>query len=285
MIKLHQIIQKFPEFSKKYICAIVSDMSKVINNILSPFYTISEDPIFILGNQRSGTTIISNLLAYISNISIQSDLKNINRSYEQYIDFSNNIDFNEFIHKNKFEFSKKIIKEPNLTPFFNKIYKKFPQSKYIMIVRDPRSNIRSILDRNKIPGDLTKLNKSDKKEILFSWNLVFGEQLFGGDYYIDTLAKRWKEFTDIYLENRDKIVLVRYEDFIKDKVGCIKNLAESIKLPLKNKIENKVDKQYQSSGQNRGVNWIDFYGENNLRTIENICTENMQKLGYEKSDL
>jgi hypothetical protein len=103
-----------------------------------------------------------------------------------------------------------------------------------------------------------------------------------GENYIDLLAERWKRAAAIYRENRDAMDLVRFEDFLDDKVRVICRLAETLDLEPVRDISDKVDVQFQPRG-NRDVSWLEFFGAHNLRRIERICCHEMAELGYATS--
>jgi hypothetical protein len=148
-------------------------------------------------------------------------------------------------------------------------------------MRDPRDNLRSILDRLELPGHKKCLREGDTTDIDPVWQLVLdGEWMgLGGEQYIDRLAARWARAAQIYLEYEEEFCLVRYEDFLEDKVGEIVGLTERLGLEQKHDIRDKVDVQYQPRG-NRSVDWNTFFGEANLLRIEKRCGPFMKELGY-----
>ena len=101
------------------------------------------------------------------------------------------------------------------------------------------------------------------------------------DHYVGMLAARWQRVANTYLEHAGDIELIRYEDFCADKVTAIEDLATRLGLPRKNRIEHEVNTQYQSRGSNRGVDWEEFFGTENLARIEARCVDEMRALGYE----
>ena len=48
----------------------------------------------------------------------------------------------------------------------------------------------------------------------------------------------------------------------------------------KEDISDKVNVQYQGYGRNRDKSWDQFYSQENLQKIEEMCAEGMEKLGY-----
>jgi hypothetical protein len=100
-----------------------------------------------------------------------------------------------------------------------------------------------------------------------------------GENYIELLAKRWKRAAAVYRENRDAMHLVRFEDFLDDKVRTIDSLAVSLNLNPVEDISDQVDVQFQPRG-NRDISWMNFFGEDNLRRIDTTCSPEMEALGY-----
>jgi len=116
-----------------------------------------------------------------------------------------------------------------------------------------------------------------------AWATVIDSSWMGidADQYIEMLAARWQKAANIYLQNEENIELIRYEDFCADKVAAIEDLSTRLDLPRKNGIENEVDTQFQPRGSNRGVDWEEFFGAENLARIEARCVDEMRALGYE----
>jgi hypothetical protein len=270
--KAHAIIKKLV-----IICNIIVIKWKSRNVVINPC------PIFVLGNQKSGTSIIAALLAEITELSLSLDLKieylSKRKSYPLVLNGEKN--FSQLIERNKLDFSRDIIKEANLTIFFDNLKSHFPQSQYVFVLRNPKDNIRSILNRLDIPGDLSYLGSERKKEIPFGWQQILdGVWLEShGKNYIEVLSERWNFLADIYLKNTDKIILIRYEDFIVDKVGEITRLAKKLGLNPVIDISQMVDIQYQPKG-NRNVNLESFFGQRNLMQIEQLCGDRMKLFQY-----
>tara|TARA_B100000902_G_scaffold33428_2_gene40090 strand:+ start:8334 stop:9182 length:849 start_codon:yes stop_codon:yes gene_type:complete len=254
-----------------------------IYKIKKNFKKKSKSPIFILGNQKSGTSVIASLLGEMTQEKTSVDLLYSGYKYNLLRDWkSKKIDTKKFISKNLVEFSAKIIKEPHLSVFFDELLIEYPKSNFIMVIRNPFDNIRSILDRLKIEGNINKLNENQKSNFFHSWNLLLNNEWIGGDksQYIEVLAERWNIITNTFLQNNDKIILIKYEDFIKNKINEIENLSIKLNLENKNSIEHLLKKQYQPKGKNKNVDLINFYGKENYEKIKNICNKNMIKLGY-----
>jgi len=251
---------------------------KKINKNLFPI----KKRIYILGNQKSGTTIISKLIEQATGLPTLHDFPP--KYYEALSLLSGNkINFKQFYKLAKKEFIyNQIIKEPQLTFSFSELKKVHKKSKVVIIIRDPRDNIRSILNRVNLRGDLQNVDIS-KLDIIEAWKSILYSKNIGvtSSEYIDNLANRWNIIVKIYEQNKNDIILVRYEDFLKNKKGFIEQLCKYLEIKYKYDISKKTEIQYQSKG-NRNVAWIDFFGKENLSRINNICKEGISNFNYEK---
>ncbi len=100
-----------------------------------------------------------------------------------------------------------------------------------------------------------------------------------GNTYVEKLAHRWKLGTELYLKHQDRIRLIRYEDFVADKIGSISKLLTELGLEPLYSIVDWVDVQFQPRGD-REVSWESFFGHHNLQRIEAICAVEMEQFGY-----
>ena len=92
------------------------------------------------------------------------------------------------------------------------------------------------------------------------------------------MANRWNYVVNSYLSNSDHIVLVKYEDFLKNKAEFIQKLIKEINLDYLQDIKYKTEIQYQKKGTS-DVDLSKFFGDN-YEKIERICKINMNKIGY-----
>lgn len=249
-----------------------------LRNMLSKPQTA---PVFVLGNQKSGTSAIAALLARACGRSVALDmLMEVNRPLFQRVP-SGALSFADYVHANRWEFSHDIVKEPNLTFLYPELARAFPDSRVVFILRDPRDNIRSLLDGIGIPGDLARLQARHTEPLNAGWRLVLDGSWCGieGEHYIDQLAARWNRCAEIYCANREKLVLCRYEDFRSDKLGEVTRLAGAVGLAIEHDVSGEVDRQYQTRG-NRSVSWEEFFGSENLARIEVSCESGIREFGY-----
>ena len=249
-------------------------------SLLYPFFRLHPHPIFFVGNQKSGTTAISRLFAIHTGKSCATWLPGFSQQLLQQIQ-DKKIPLRDAIwHYGKIEFSRSVIKECNLTLFLDELHELYPHAPTVFIVRDPRDNIRSILNYLEIPGNLDDLlpmfipKSSEWQHILDnSWLHLPAEN------YITSLASRWAYTTSFYLKAPDKYLLLRYEDFLKNKTTTIDTLGALLAPGTSHPIRSWLEYPFQPRSAYR-ANWIDFFGSKNLQHIESICAEGIHAFGY-----
>ncbi len=255
----------------------------LVRNRLS---TVHEKPVVLLGNQKSGTTAVAALLAALTGETAALDLMREAYSPRLAAVKAGEISFSQLIQRNRFSFSRRIIKEPQLTPFYDELRASIPQARIGVIVRDPRDNLRSIFDFLGLSPDGEQV-RPGKRPGSPSWRLVLDGRWLGipaGDQ-LEQAAHRWNLCADVALEPRGEIVVVRYEDFVVDKYGVTAALARAVGLTVvRASLPRSVaERAYQPRGEHRGQSPIEFFGPENLRRIEAICGDRMKRLGYEPS--
>jgi len=251
--------------------------SLLLNGLAKP----NPNPIFILGNQKSGTTAIAKLMAHAAGLSITSDLRGLYQPAQTQL-HCGELSVRDFVLKNRVDFSRDIVKEPGLTFLARELLICFPGARYVFIQRDPRSNIRSILNRLDLPGNLNQLPDADFNRLTVEWQLVLDGKWLGldGRNYAEMLAQRWNLAAQVKQQIPDAVV-IHYETFCADKVGTIRSLLRNIDLEWKNDIDSIMNVQFQPRG-NSQITWDQFFGAN-LGLIEAQCRDQMKQFGYEHS--
>jgi hypothetical protein len=251
------------------------------SRILSLFSNINKNIVLVLGNQRSGTTAIAAILAAYGDLRLTSDIQSMTSAELKKL-ASGEIPVETFIKRHSFEFSKEMMKECWLVLFYDKLRIILECRKNVFIMRDPRDNIRSILNRVGIAGNLSKFDRIG--EIPGLWKKVVDNRWLGieTDNYINSLAFRWNKAAKMYLTHKLDFVLIKYEDFIQDKVSYIEKIAKELGVEKKAEIRDMVGIQFQKKGH-PDISWEAFFGKENLRRIETICIENIETLGYKTS--
>jgi len=152
----------------------------------------------------------------------------------------------------------------------------------VLILRDPRDNIRSLLDRLNLPGNLPA-NPLGLDKLPTGWKEIFYPALHSSAevHYIDVLAERWNVAARLPGELEGRLCCtVRYEDFLRDKVLFIKDLAQALGYQGRGNIQDDIHKQYQPAGKHRSVKWANFYGVENLKKIEKRCGKFLAQYKY-----
>jgi hypothetical protein len=85
----------------------------------------------------------------------------------------------------------------------------------------------------------------------------------------------------LYQDNAENMLLVRYEDFKKDKVGAIDTLARELGLEPTKNIDSLLERPFQKPGKPI-EDYRSYFGEANYATIMETCKAGMKNLGYEE---
>ncbi len=241
---------------------------------------VCKKPVIVLGNQKSGTTAIASLLADYGQLSKTLDIPELWEKDPEI--HSGKLSLSSFVKATSHRFSSQLLKEPLLTFFFKELAELFPSSRYLFVIRHPAENIRSILDRLGIPGNLKHVetkNYTDNRP----WMCVIDGLTLNikCEHYISRLAMRWVIASEVYLKNKENMLLMRYEDFVQDKYESIQRIARSLRIKKKQNIDGLLNIQYQLKGVNSGTSWTEFYGEKNLSAIKKICEPYLKHFGYD----
>ena len=255
---------------------------RVVRAAWSPFARVNPHPVIVLGNQKAGTSAIAALLAEATRSSVTLDLRNEQAARPTFISCRlGRATFAELVRRNRLDFSRDIVKEPNLSLLYDELVGYFPRARVALVVRDPRDNIRSQLNWLRLPGNLADVDERDRRGLTTVQRSVLDAGWLGvrGENYTDALALRWNAIADVYVRHPDRVRLVRYEDFCRDKVGAVARLAAELGMAVERDISAGVDRQFQPRGD-RNVFWPEFFGPENLAQITTRCAKRMQNLGY-----
>lgn len=218
----------------------------------------SASKIIVIGNQKSGTSAIASLLARATGLS--SGVDNPNLWGDGYVRVRSGIHgLKKSIKANAKFFANRIVKEPNLTFVYPELRLIYPKAKFVLVVRDPVTNYRSFCDWLSIG-----YNKGDIKAAQLYPDLppakrtvLDDEQLYGASpqdlSFLETYARRWNAALFPYFMSPSSVVVIRYEDFLLDKLQSTTNLAKSLGLHVKNDISDIVDKQFQPKGNSKAI--------------------------------
>ena len=238
------------------------------------------NPLLIFGNQKSGTTAIAALLAYATEFDVTNDFLGARQPYLGRV-VRSELSVRSFIYQNAWAFSRPIIKEPGLTFIACPLMDELEVDRAVFIVRDPYSNIRSILNRLELAGTSDVLTPWQISLLNRTWRCILkGEDI--GEYHsnpVEALAQRWSTTMGVLLENRERFFLVKYEEFVQDKGQMIGAIADQFDLELRRDIAPVQGQQFQPRGMT-DVDLPRFFGEKNMGIISAICTGRAAQLGY-----
>jgi hypothetical protein len=253
----------------------------LMRRLRSPLARINPRPVLVLGNQKAGTSAIAGLLGAAAGASVTIDLRNEQTAHPLFIRCRvGDLPFAELVRRNRLDFSRDIVKEPNLSLLYDDLVSYFPDSPVVVIVRDPRDNIRALLNWMRLPGDAASLEEAGLAHLTTVQRSVIQSEWLGAapGNYVDSLAHRWNLIADICLRHPGRVELVRYEDFCADKTAAIGRMAAAVGLRARRDIRDQLDRQFQPRGD-RSVSWTGFFGQN-LGRITALCGERMDRLGY-----
>ena len=237
--------------------------------------------LFVLGNYKSGTTAIVKLLASLCGMSSTIDFPRRIRN-DEYALVRGELTFEDIVNNHPALFCRQIVKIPALTFIASDIAARFPDAKIVFVVRDPRDNIRSILNSQKIPGNKQSLPAFRHWLMKLQNKPSMDANIWGqsDDGYVGILAQRWNQAIEHLQEMNNQPILIRYENFRQQKHATLNSLADQLGFQSTQDIKHLLEKQFQSAG-NQSISWQEFFGAKNIATIERICGDLMNQFDYE----
>jgi hypothetical protein len=254
-----------------------------INRVKEDFFSSlkreKNTKVVVLGHQKSGTTAIANLIAKAAKLSYANDpIYNTDKDSTRvlkylYEDLSS---FYLHVEKNKSKFFHNVVKDPDFSFSFEAVKELYPHSKYLFVYRSPVDTIRSIFNRLGIDGryDEKSINSNMLRGGTKQWEYILNG--VGNDDFtvVERLSHRIKRSTEIYRENRNELILLKYEDFIVNKRAFIEGCCEVLQLPVKKNISSDVDTQFQPKG-NAKTDTETFFGLKNFELVQSICGDSI----------
>lgn len=235
-------------------------------------------PLFVFGNQKSGTTAIAALLAAATGRRATLDFAGAAEPFIGKL-LRRETGLDAFVRANAWAFSADIVKEPNLTFTAPALMEHFGVKRAVFVIRHPHDNIRSILDRLKLPGDLGRLDVARVKANRTWRSALAGADLgLQPDHYVATLARRWLRAVEIFNAARGYFELITYRDFNGDKSMTIARLARALDMDAAHDIAPFAERPFQPRGIPRAAE--EFFGADNLSRIDAICGTAAASLGF-----
>lgn len=230
-----------------------------------------EEQIFVLGHQKSGTSAIAGLLSEMAGLSLTNDIHRGNRDHDIY----RQAHFHKkgqiaLISKYAYELSREIVKEPELSFFYSTLKEFNPKAKFIYISRQPKYIIKSILSRlgaRESSNQIYAENFYKQINLAPLWKDITG--FSSGVNIISHLAYRIEKLDKLFLENKDEIILLRYEDFVSEKSKVLKEALVDLGMNNKNEVDHLLDHPFQPKGTN--VLPSEYFSIEEVKLIESIC--------------
>ena len=255
----------------------------VLDRLFLRFSAPPRPAVFVSGMPKSGTTAILRLMGLASGQSAVNDpFYKLDLQGIRFRDalFSGQIELAELMRRYPRVFRGRLVKDPNLVFFHEHLSATYPAASWVFTIRDPRDNIRSILSRLQLPGQVEAMQPLLSR-IPDTWRRVLDGRSpdSGGNTPIEALARRWARMAESMHQAGASIVLSRYEDFLRDKSAHIAALCRAVDLDPKHSILEHADTQFQPKGDRRAV-WSEFFGPTELQAIEEICDPWLATYGY-----
>lgn len=275
----HTVPSFFHALKAKVLGRFWPAITTVYRGLTSRLDPATLDLVLVLGNQKTGSTAIARLLAVWGNLNAVTDVHSLQASRVRLPNQPAAVE--EFLQRARYYFRHDLVKENALTPATDALLNVLPCARPVYVVRHPVHNVRSILDRLGLPGTPRSLRSLDLSD--GGWRPIVENRHFDGDAddHITSLAQRWAETTAIYRRHRDRLTLVRYEDFMADKEGCIRQLSDRLNVPQENDIRPLLDVPFQPRGQHRSVPPASFFSAEGLAIINRECADGMDALDYD----
>lgn len=252
----------------------------VRERILALFSKPHPAPLFIFGNQKSGTTAVASLLAAATGKRLIYDFAG---ALEPQIGrlLRGETPVALYVRRNAWAFSAPLVKDTSLTFVAPQLMEHFGVERAIFTVRDPFRNIRSILTRLELRGDTDGLVRTGTRRINRTWRSILrGHDLgLAQTHFITILAERWARAAR--LAAAPGRLTVRYEDFRVAQKTTIEGLARTLDLPVVSDIASIAERPFQPSGDN-SIAIAEFFGPANLQRISEICWPLATEFGYSK---
>lgn len=235
-----------------------------------------KNPVFIMGTQRSGTTLLTRILSAHPTIFIQNEMQLpsifkgttpteiIDKLIEQYDDRTGR-SFKELISQEDMLWG---LKDPQLTEYIPQLRMFLPESKFIIIVRDGRGVTNSYME-----------NK---------WGL--GTNAYYG-------ALRWKKEVNDQLgfmdEAPDNFLYIRYEDIIDNLEDALRNICTFLDKPFDEDMLSYESTQSHYSKKRENMHtfkkpdkrlaekWKNKLSAFEINIIETVAGDLLEQLGYE----
>ncbi|MBU3017179.1 sulfotransferase [Paraglaciecola agarilytica] len=234
-------------------------------------------PLFVLGTQRSGTTLLTRMLSAHKDLFVQNEI-GVEEVFKSPISMESILDgidrqvhgrfsqhLNELLEQE--EKTHWGIKDPELTYYLTPLEHFIPASKFVLIIRDPRAVVNSYIE-----------NK---------WGL--GTNAYTG-------ALRWTKEVVMQLAFAEKhpknVLVIRFEDLIADTQVVLEKICEHVGLSFDPTMleYNKKKAQFKENRQNTNTSkapdirlaekWRTELTSTQISNTEFVSKKLMKKFNY-----
>lgn len=241
--------------------------------------------VIVLGNQKSGTTAIANLLAEAAQLSVTLDIHaEIRFGLLDDLARSTSPDMQRLLRSYRQELMRHVVKEPELTWHASALQRALPEAAFVGIVRHPLENIRSIYDRIGLSGRAASLQEAERLSV--AWRRICDVSWHPDvttSHPALMLAHRWRLHLEAMHACDRALIMQRYEDFNDAPQAAISALCKALGLPAQPLPDRSLHRSYQPRGATRGIAPEDFFGSELVGAIWDVCGEAAAALGYTPS--
>lgn len=220
--------------------------------VTQPILSPSKRQSWVFGLPKSGTTVFAKAISVKANQSILLDTPLL---WGTSMAPLTKEEVTLIRERHPVTFSTRIVKEPNATMYPEAVLNAVPDSKHLLLVRAPVDNIRSHLDRVRIPGNATSIEGLEippAYKRFFERNSDLPPAL--------ALARRWKRAHANTIWKGEQTAIFFYEDLIKKPELVVEKAVQHLGLPSVNSVDSVLATQFQSRGKNRKVEAETFFG-------------------------
>jgi hypothetical protein len=232
--------------------------------------------VFVVGNHRSGTALFAAMLASTCRRTFSAIRGERSRPTVRRI-FLGVEEIESLVAGEPRLLAGDIVEASEVALIAEHLGARFPEARFCHLVRDPRRQIRSVLQSLGLSGrdcDWRHLH-----HLSDGWRLLLEGKAFGldGGNYVEVLARHWNLVADVHLRTQDRSILVRYERFIASMGEEVARGASA--LGLGGQPVSLPAAERPVLPVRRRLSLRDFFGPN-LALIDSLCDARMQALGY-----
>lgn len=235
-------------------------------------------PVFLIGTQRSGTTLLTRMMSAHSEIFIKNEVpmlqvfkpgatrEEIEAAIDENVKFRHGKSIKDLLESE----GKSVwgLKDPQLTEHLDALKLFLPEARFVIIVRDARAVVRSYIEN--------------------AWGL--GTNAYTGALRWDREVKQQLAFLK---ELPDTAMLLKYEDLVLKQRESLEKICSFIDVPFDEAMMNYANEKAFVAVNRQSVNtfkapdpsivtkWKQKLTPHEIKTINMVCHETLSEFGYE----